>query len=126
LYTKKPEDLLLLPRMLELVGRPAREPDLVSPYFVVGSFNFDPRSARLNTEMGLVIHSPALARRLAESFDTAVPSRAYEVRLSADGELFWIERTPEGERRYDTEPGVGFFRRAGVRLLSILPIEREL
>ena len=210
---KHQADLLLLPRMLELVGRPAKELDLVSPYFVpmsdgtaafqelarsgvrvrvltnslsatdvtavhagyakrrvpllqsgvrlfelertggaersgtggsssaslhaktfavdrerlfVGSFNFDPRSAELNTEMGLVIHSPALAGRLAESFDTHVPSRAYEVRLSADGKLSWIERTPEGEKRYDTEPGVGFFRRATVGLLSILPIEREL
>ncbi|MBS1135759.1 MAG: hypothetical protein H6R02_2900, partial [Burkholderiaceae bacterium] len=28
----------------------------------VGSFNFDPRSARLNTEMGMVIDSPKLAR----------------------------------------------------------------
>jgi len=92
----------------------------------VGSFNFDPRSAELNTEMGLVIHSAALAGRLAESFDTHVPSRAYEVRLSEDGRLFWIERTPQGEKRYDSEPGVGFFRRAGVGLLSILPIEREL
>jgi putative cardiolipin synthase len=205
-------DHLLLPRMLELVGQPAKELDLVSPYFVpmaegtavfqelarrgirvrvltnslaatdvasvhagyakrrvallragvrlfelekaagtapgeggsssaslhaktfavdrerlfVGSFNFDPRSAGLNTEMGLVISSPALARRLAESFDARVPSRAYEVRLSDDGKLSWIERTPEGERRYDTEPGTGFLRRAGVGLLSILPIEREL
>jgi putative cardiolipin synthase len=29
----------------------------------VGSFNFDPRSAKLNTEMGLVVESPALARQ---------------------------------------------------------------
>src|SRR6185503_4147952 len=35
-----------------------------------GSFNFDPRSALLNTEMGLVIRSPVLARRLAGTFDT--------------------------------------------------------
>ena len=31
----------------------------------IGSFNFDPRSARLNTEMGVVIDSPALAERLS-------------------------------------------------------------
>ena len=29
----------------------------------VGSFNFDPRSAKLNTEMGLVIDSPAMAQQ---------------------------------------------------------------
>jgi len=215
LDTQHRDDLLLLPRMLVLVGRPATRLDLVSPYFVpmaegtaslealarsgvgvrvltnslastdvasvhagyakrrpallqagvrlfelkpspagsgdgqapggsssaslhaktfavdgarafVGSFNFDPRSARLNTEMGLVIDSPTLARRMAEAFDSEVPLRAYEVKLTDDGRLYWIERTGSGERRYDTEPGTGFWRRASVRVLSILPIEREL
>jgi putative cardiolipin synthase len=31
----------------------------------VGSFNLDPRSDRLNTEMGVIIASPALAERLS-------------------------------------------------------------
>ena len=89
----------------------------------VGSFNFDPRSAHLNTEMGLVIDSPALAARLAKLFDDAVPKLAYEVRLAADGDVEWIERTPTGETRHAIEPATGFFRRAMVRVLSILPIE---
>ena len=92
----------------------------------VGSFNFDPRSARLNTEMGVVIESPALGRGIAEWFDTRVPSLAYEVKLGADGDLYWIERTASGERRHDTEPGAGFFLRSWVGFLSLLPIEREL
>jgi len=90
----------------------------------VGSFNFDPRSARLNTEMGLLIENPALAERLATSFDDAVPKAAYEVRLTADGrDLEWIELTPSGTTRYATEPATKPFRRATVSVLSILPIE---
>jgi len=90
----------------------------------VGSFNFDPRSARLNTEMGLVIHSPVLAQRIAASFDSDVPLVAYEVRLDADrGSLYWIETTPSGEKRYDTEPGTGLLKRLGVGILSLLPID---
>jgi cardiolipin synthase C len=90
----------------------------------VGSFNFDPRSARLNTEMGLVIDSPTLARRLATVFDTDVPMLAYEVRLGANGRtLEWIERTPSGEKRYDAEPETSVLQRMGVEALSILPIE---
>jgi putative cardiolipin synthase len=90
----------------------------------VGSFNFDQRSARLNTEMGLVIDSPALAQGLAELFDTGVPRAAYEVRLAPDGRgLEWIERTASGETRHDTEPGTTWFRRAGVGVMSILPID---
>jgi putative cardiolipin synthase len=90
----------------------------------VGSFNFDQRSARLNTEMGLVIESHALAQRLAEAFDTVVPQVAYEVRLTPDGRtLEWIERTASGEIRYDTEPQTSWVLRSKVDFLSVLPIE---
>ncbi len=43
----------------------------------VGSFNFDPRSVRLNTESGLVIDSERLACRLHESFDGRLEGVAY-------------------------------------------------
>jgi cardiolipin synthase C len=90
----------------------------------VGSFNFDPRSELLNTEMGLVIDSPTLAERLAQTFDTVVPLAAYEVRLTPDGRtLYWIERTASGEVRYDIEPETTWFLRSRVDMLKILPIE---
>ena len=90
----------------------------------VGSFNFDLRSALLNTEMGLVIDSPLLAQAMAEGFDTGVPLAAYEVVLAPDGSsLQWIERTAAGERRYDTEPETSFLKRLGVGTMSILPID---
>ena len=89
----------------------------------VGSFNFDPRSARLNTEMGLIIDSPAMARQLATTLDVSVADRAYEVRLAPDGALYWIERKQGAAIRYDTEPGAGFWRRMGVMVLSWLPID---
>jgi putative cardiolipin synthase len=90
----------------------------------VGSFNFDERSALLNTEMGLLIDSPALSQRLAQAFDDDIPRSAYEVRLAAgSGKLEWIEQTSAGEKRYGTEPGAGFFKRAWIGFLSLLPIE---
>ena len=92
----------------------------------VGSFNFDPRSALLNTEMGLVIESPTLARAIHDWFDTRVPVLAYEVKRSEAGDLYWLEQTATEETRYDTEPEAGFFLRAWVGFLSFLPIEREL
>jgi len=90
----------------------------------VGSFNFDQRSARLNTEMGLVIDSPKLAQQLAAGFDTTVPVVAYEVRLGPDGHsLEWIERRASGETRYETEPGTSWLQRWSVDFYSILPID---
>ena len=90
----------------------------------IGSFNFDQRSALLNTEMGLVIDSPTLAQWLAGIFDTVVPRAAYEVRLAPDGRsLEWIERTASGEKRYDVDPDTSWVLRTKVDMLSILPIE---
>jgi cardiolipin synthase C len=85
----------------------------------VGSFNFDPRSARLNTELGVVVESPALAARLAEALDREIQNVAYEVRLSSGGGLEWAER----DIRHTSEPGAGVLKRLWIEFLSILPIE---
>ena len=90
----------------------------------VGSFNFDPRSIELNTEMGLVIDSPALASQLGHAMRTTIPQRAYQVLLAPDGSLYWIARNANGTiTRYDTEPGTSVWKRMGVSILSVLPID---
>jgi putative cardiolipin synthase len=145
-YAKRREDLLLAGVTLyELKPTAARESNEHNqPWFgsgslsalhaktlavdrsrgFVGSFNFDPRSELLNTEMGLVIDSPTLAERLAETFDTVVPLVAYQVRLAPDGRtLYWTERTASGEARYDTEPETSWSLRLGVDILRALPID---
>ena len=49
----------------------------------VGSMNFDQRSLRINTEMGLIIDSPQLARKIAGRFDAiAQPANSYRLILS--------------------------------------------
>ncbi len=47
----------------------------------VGSANLDPRSARLNTELGIVVTSPELARQVAAIFET-VTRPEYSFRLA--------------------------------------------
>jgi len=89
----------------------------------VGSFNFDPRSAQLNTEMGFAIHCPALAGRVETAFNESIPFNSYEVRLSEEGELYWLERHGGSVIRHDTEPGTTALQRASVQFLCLLPIE---
>lgn len=89
----------------------------------IGSFHFDPRSAELNTELGFVIESPALAQAIENAFDNRISASAYEVRLSDDGQIYWIEQRDGEVVRYDTEPETTFWQRAGLRLMSFLPIE---
>ncbi len=86
----------------------------------IGSFNFDPRSARLNTEMGLVIESRRLATRLATVVDGAFPSLAYRLALGDDGEIQWFDA--DG-KVYHTDPGTRWWERLVVQIGAWLPIE---
>lgn len=85
--------------------------------------NFDPRSVRLNTELGFIIDSPPMARAVAEAFEREIPAAAYAVRLDERGKLVWIERREGGDIRHTREPGASLGRSAWIGLLSLLPIE---
>lgn len=88
----------------------------------IGSFNFDPRSAMLNTEMGFLIESPAIATSLARSLDAT--EAFYRVVATGDGALNWIETRETGETvRHATEPNTTAIQRAIVRAMGWLPVE---
>jgi putative cardiolipin synthase len=89
----------------------------------IGSFNFDPRSARLNTEMGFIIESPPLAVAIGQAFESDIPANAYELGLDENGQIYWLERVNDEQRRLDSEPGASLLKKLGIRLLSWLPIE---
>jgi len=89
----------------------------------IGSFNLDPRSARLNTEMGVVLDSPRLASRLSGLFDQAIPRTQYEVRLNKEDSVEWVEQANGGEVIHNASPETGVLRRIWIRFLSMLPIE---
>jgi cardiolipin synthase C len=98
----------------------------------LGSMNFDQRSMHLNTEIGLIIDSPALAQQMAARFEAMVqPVNAYKVELRPGDAttrpgLVW--RTQEGGKAiaYDPEPARNDAQRRKVKLLSLLPMDREL
>ncbi|WP_067703066.1 MULTISPECIES: phospholipase D family protein [unclassified Erwinia] len=91
----------------------------------IGSFNFDPRSAMLNTEMGLVIESETLATSVHERFISSMRDRAWTLRLDKWGRVNWVEYPGEGdkERVHKHEPRTRFIQRLLVRLVWRLPIE---
>ncbi len=92
----------------------------------VGSFNFDPRSVHINTELGFVIESPELAQAVEDHFEEKARVTAYEVVLDEAGHLQWIERNGEDEIRHSHDPGTGPVKRMLVSLFSFLPIEHLL
>ncbi|MGH8491925.1 MAG: phospholipase D family protein [Moraxellaceae bacterium] len=95
-------------------------------YFFVGSFNLDPRSAVLNTEMGLVFDCPEVASKLRTGAVSALPDAAYHVGMNDAGELRWEDRSGHPPVIFDKEPETSFWRRASVWWLRLLPIEGEL
>jgi putative cardiolipin synthase len=99
---------------------------------LIGSMNFDQRSQRINTEIGLIIDSPEISQQTALRFEFMVkPENCYALALRPAGgvgklRLTW--RTEEGSRviDYDREPARSGWQRLQAKLLSHLPIEREL
>ena len=89
----------------------------------VGSLNLDPRSAKINTEMGLVILNPELSKEIGEEIDAKLLSQSYKV-ISEDGKLRW-EMYENGElaETFDVEPNTNIFTRGFMKFLGILPIE---
>lgn len=93
----------------------------------VGSMNLDPRSAILNTEMGLLVESAELARQLREQWELITsPELSYRVGLEEDGELVWYDRIGGKERRSQHEPDASWGRRMSVTLLRLVPIDSQL
>jgi putative cardiolipin synthase len=98
----------------------------------IGSMNLDQRSLHLNTEVGLIIDSPELARQIALRFaDIAQPANSYVLVLGesdGSGHRHLVWRTLEDGNPVDfrEEPAVTFWQRTQVDLLSLLPIDELL
>jgi len=92
----------------------------------VGSFNLDPRSVQLNTEMGVLFTNATLAGQLRALFErSAAPQASYRLYLE-DGALRWADDAEEGGRVWTREPEAGVSRRALVAVMRWLPIESQL
>lgn len=92
----------------------------------VGSFNLDPRSLYLNTEMGMVVDSVELAGSMAADILESLPDTAYKLQRSAKGRLQWLLQAASGEELITTEPQTTWWRRFKTKLLSFLPIEGQM
>ncbi len=112
---------------------------------VIGSLNFDPRSANLNSELALVIDSPALAGQAAKLIDQAMaPTASYRVTLAPPSEngtmralgepdsgLVWsgAEQDATGVPRLRTwalDPEAGLVRNLLTGLFLLLPVDSQL
>lgn len=96
----------------------------IDGHVFIGSFNFDPRSAYLNTEVGVAIDSDPLQNRLTQALDEYLPLIAYELVLNENDDIIWREYLPNGnviEHAHD--PHTTRFQRAVMAIIAIFPFE---
>jgi putative cardiolipin synthase len=98
----------------------------------LGSMNFDQRSMHLNTEIGLIIHSPELAKQAVAHFERLTDaSNSYEVLLMANPadkseSLVWVTKEDGKLTEYLSEPSKGTLQLIKENLMSIFPLDDEL
>ena len=96
----------------------------------IGSMNFDQRSRRLNTEVGVIIDSRELSQQAAERFEAMVkPENAYAVELKSGGKrerLVWHTVKDGQPVDYDSEPVQNAWRKIEAKALTLVPLDSEL
>lgn len=97
----------------------------------VGSLNLDPRSLNLNTEIGVLIHSKAMAEFASEIFLAELPEHAWRLKMSKEAGsrtgLEWLDESePEAIQRYQHEPEASRWSRFRAWAFGYLPLESLL
>jgi putative cardiolipin synthase len=89
----------------------------------IGSANLDPRSLRINTEMGLLVESRDFNARIRAAVGADFhPANAWQLLPDGRGGIVWVS---EKETR-DTQPSASFMQDLEDWFFALLPIEGEL
>lgn len=92
----------------------------------LGSFNWDPRSAIYNTELGVVIESEEIGAKIINMIDTGLSRGTYRLELDSKGNIRWLDEAGPETVVYTSEPDVSWWRLMGVNLGRLLPIRKQL
>lgn len=86
----------------------------------IGSMNFDPRSAAINTEMGVFVESRGLAEALAQLIERDMqPANSWRVELDGDGGLRWVD----DKEVVTTQPARSWWQRVMDVIYRVVPKE---
>ena len=94
---------------------------------IIGSFNLDPRSYNLNTEIAIAIDSPEISQQIRTMFEKSIaPETSYKIVPNGDKGIAWVGTKKSKAVRYDSEPDSSIWRRIQNFLISFLPVESQL
>ena len=89
----------------------------------IGSYNVDPRSANINTEMGVVIEDEELALKLHKAISDDLLNQAYKVVLTDQGRLQWQTLENSQMIYHNKEPHIDLVDSLWINIMSSLPID---
>ncbi|MFB6349595.1 phospholipase D family protein [Moraxella sp. ZJ142] len=91
----------------------------------IGSYNIDPRSANINSEIGVLIQDGRLANQLHDALSDkqALLQRVYELKLNAQDKIEWHTIEQGQPVIYQHEPHMSKKDRAVIGIVSWLPID---
>jgi putative cardiolipin synthase len=93
----------------------------------VGSFNLDSRSSTINTEEGIYVKNPALAKKVKDYMKEGVKlENAYRLGLDTHGNITWTTMENGKKVVYTSEPKAGGWDMFKVHLFQLLPFENQL
>ncbi len=111
-------------------------------YFVIGSFNLDPRSDKVNTEVVAVIESKELSRQEKHLFDYfTLPENSYVLSLEKapsksciatciprdDTQVVWTGmKDGKVVKYYDNDADASFLRRLAANILRYIPLGNNI
>ena len=84
----------------------------------IGSLNMDRRSARFNSELGLVMRSPEIAKQVTNVLDDITADGSYKLSLDRKGHILWSVGEGDAERTWHTDPETTRLQRFSLKLLA--------
>jgi putative cardiolipin synthase len=84
----------------------------------IGSMNMDARSARTNSEMGLVMRSAEIARQVTSLLDDISADGSYRLQLDRNDRVVWSSGEPGAEQVWHTDPETTRLQRFSLRILA--------
>jgi cardiolipin synthase C len=84
----------------------------------IGSLNMDERSAKINSELGLVMRSPDIAREVTGLLDDLSSDGSYKLRLDDRGRVEWVAGEGSAQKVWHVEPATSRIERLWLSLLS--------
>ena len=84
----------------------------------IGSLNMDERSRHFNSELGLVMRSPEIARQVTSLIDDISADGSYRLALDSSGHIVWSSGEGSEEKIWHNEPETTEMQRLSIKLLA--------